>query len=286
MRTLLLSLLAYLVSGQLSNCNETNGRNEDFIRTFRTWGTECTIEDDTMFTNDFVCRGIGCLLIVDIVHCRHNTDDTWSCGVKKFNEHSTTPTKVHNSLQKWEYIPKTTFITWKIECVIEGEKILSRLCSFKMQTHLEKRLTELCDEIFLPFHLALKNVIDFLIKFLNRLDNHIASVMDSFSLDWSSMFGILFISGIYAFSIVAKKRIHYRKEPPTKFTEYKPVIPPEESVEDEELSCLICKDKKKIWCAQPCGHIIACDQCFRSYNKRYECPFCRQATNFWVVVRT
>jgi len=44
------------------------------------------------------------------------------------------------------------------------------------------------------------------------------------------------------------------------------------------LLCPICLDKNKSICLNPCGHLL-CDNCFLQFQKKRECPTCRQPIN-------
>ena len=52
-----------------------------------------------------------------------------------------------------------------------------------------------------------------------------------------------------------------------------------EIIEKNE-KCKICLDSKKCILFQPCGHLISCEKCVTSLEKK--CPMCRQFINKFV----
>lgn len=316
-------LLISLVWCQIPKCNVTNGFDEYFIRKF-TVHQQCEIDDGLILSNQLECRGIACFLSVDYLFCVHHTDNTWACGNwKNRYQNNTRTTKIHRSVRRWEYIPDSGILNWEIDCPIEDQKILSRLCVLKVHSNIDQIIDYLLQNSFVyrwwysDSHLGIGKL------FLNLTDPLIqvsASFADAFEipilfLDWFlkcsvnlvidcrnaymdfvkeiSFIDILFpglflVIGLYFFSIFGvwlpsnKKKVSSK---PTEYSHYKPIIPPAETEENDEMCCLICKDKKKLWCAQPCGHITSCHECHQNYKQRNKCPLCRQDTQFWVIVR-
>jgi hypothetical protein len=53
---------------------------------------------------------------------------------------------------------------------------------------------------------------------------------------------------------------------------------PTESTSVESEQCVICKDKKKVIAAVPCGHLFACPECALKHKETCDtlfCPICK-----------
>lgn len=253
---LLLSLTTTIMCTHL--CNVSNGLNEEFIREFSVNTQVCQSENELVLSNRLYCYGILCWFFSGNAVCHHYPNDTWICN-SKFDVESGFITTgelsnkhTHNDIQEWKSPPKNDIAQWTIVCPIQDAKIRSRTCAMVVNLYTVR--------YFMYF--LLSNEFFFIVM-------------------------IGFIYATVARGIGNENRIYAIEAPrePKKFTDYKPNIPLDEPEENEELCCLICKDNKKTWCAQTCGHIVACNACFQDYRKRKECPLCRQHVEFWVAVR-
>lgn len=257
---LLLSLVATILCKGHS-CNVSNDHNEEFIRKFGTNDLVCQTENGHMVSNRLYCNGVLCWLYSYQAICHHYTNDTWTCSAEFHVESNLvkteqlTYTHIHGDMQEWKSFSKDGATQYTIVCPIdENLKIRSRTCAMVVDlSFLQHFIVFLQSKEFCILMIMIFSCADQLLARGNRNENRI-------------------------YAIEAPREIK-------KVTDYKPNIPLDEPEENEELCCLICKDNKKTWCAQNCGHIVACNACFQDYRKRKECPLCRQYVEFWVAVR-